>query len=505
MDPADGSVAIVEFDTFDRGCDPLALGGYGAISCAERNLGRISRVSCAWTADTTIDGRPPAPFQCCCVEPGAPGPTTMGCTLSCPPPTASPPAAPPTPPLPPPLPPDALRVNVSEAVPPAPLRDYSRMVIDDETLLFVGGFVTAGTQAVSWGDPTTVALVSAVRVAPPSPPGEWPLAGAGTLQYGACASGCGRPTGVDACVACQPGSFGTGDGTCEFCRPGLRGRSVLTSFNVSIDENTTHTHTRLEPVARGGSSDEACEPCPLGSYNPLHGAQSCRVCPAGAFCADGFVLTEYGILSARPLSGGITLPVLCPVGTFNPLVGASDPSACERCPAGTANPTPGGVSNTSCVPCLPGSASGVQASHCEPCAPSSAQPAVGAPQCDICPPGTYANVTGLTSCRLCPTGSHGPFEGEVAHECRPCGAGTYADVRGSVACALCPNGTASSATRAHSNATCDLCTGASFSLAMGAVQCTPCPNGTASGESAHHARPALPPPPQPRTHVISSA
>ena len=99
VDPTDGALAVVEFDTFDRGSDPLAQGGYGAVTALERNLGRISRISCAWRADATVDGRVPSPSQCCC---HVPGPNHWGCTLDCsppgPPPPSMPPPAPATPP-----------------------------------------------------------------------------------------------------------------------------------------------------------------------------------------------------------------------------------------------------------------------------------------------------------------------------------------------------------------------------------------------------------------------
>ena len=52
VDATDGAVAVVEFDTYDRGCDPLSNFGHGSL-CAKRDLGRVSRIACAWTADTT--------------------------------------------------------------------------------------------------------------------------------------------------------------------------------------------------------------------------------------------------------------------------------------------------------------------------------------------------------------------------------------------------------------------------------------------------------------------
>jgi hypothetical protein len=226
--------------------------------------------------------------------------------LQCVPPAPSPPVTPPLPPTPPPLPPGSLRVNVSEAVAPQPVRDYSRMIVDDETLLFVGGYVTTGTQAVSWGDPTTIALVAAARHSPPPPPGEWPVPLSGELYYGNCTPGCGRSTGADECIACARGSFGDGDGICRLCAPG-------------------HAGNGSRATEKG-----ACARCLPGSYSPIYGATACTTCPVGAFCADGYALTQYGLLTAAPPRGGIAVPVLCPVGTYNPLPGSVGPDACRQ-------------------------------------------------------------------------------------------------------------------------------------------------------------------------------
>ena len=453
VDPTDGSVAIIEFDTFARGCDPLDRGGYGAVACSERNLGRVSRISCAWTADTTIDGRPPAPFQCCCA---VPGPNHWGCTLECVPPAPPPPFSPPSPPNPPPLPPGFSRVNVSEAIPPRPIRDYTRMIIDDETMLFAGGYVTTGTQAVSWGDPTTITLVSASRVAPPPPPGAWPVPRSGTLYYGNCTPGCGRPTGVDDCVPCGSGFYGSGDGICRMCPPGRGGAALRAS-----DINT------------------ACAPCALGSYTPHWGSTSCLTCPMGTFCADGYALSEYGLLQAAPLNGGIPMPVLCPVGTYNPYEGSTSPADCVACPPGTYNHYPGGITNASCIPCSPGTSSGEAASHCPPCRKSTAQSEYGAATCPDCPPGSYSAEDGMTHCSLCPVGTFNPLYGEVG-PCRDCGAGTFAMEEGQDSCTLCPNGTISTALAAKSNLTCTRCAGATYSLLKGSTECTPCPENIGS-------------------------
>ena len=247
---------------------------------------------------------------------------------------------------------------------PQPVRDYSRMppIIDDETLVFVGGFVVSGTKAISWGDLITIAVVTAARRAPPPPPGSWPDRSAGTLYYGRCAAGCGRPAGIDDCRPCEIGTYGDGDGVCRSCPIGWSGIA-----------------------ARSSSLAGGCRSCPPGSYATHAGSTMCTTCPKGSFCADGYQLSQYGVLETAPRMGGIAMPTLCPVGTYNPNTGSTSPADCIACPAGTAQPALGATAAEQCVRCEPGSASRAQSSACSLCRPTSAQPLAGMPECDECP------------------------------------------------------------------------------------------------------------------------
>ena len=47
LNSADGSVYVVQANTYVEGCDPTADAGHGAVTCGEREQGRISRVSLA--------------------------------------------------------------------------------------------------------------------------------------------------------------------------------------------------------------------------------------------------------------------------------------------------------------------------------------------------------------------------------------------------------------------------------------------------------------------------
>ena len=45
LNPADGSVYVVQANTYVEGCDPTSNAGHGAVTCDDREQGRISRVS----------------------------------------------------------------------------------------------------------------------------------------------------------------------------------------------------------------------------------------------------------------------------------------------------------------------------------------------------------------------------------------------------------------------------------------------------------------------------
>lgn len=199
VDSADGSVMIVEKDTYEPGCDPLGGGGVGSINCRMRNLGQISRVSCnrpvsrtrhrhpplppppdpplphpypphptPLTPTRTRHRRTPAPFECCCYDGDDAESDSLelandrlGCEL--------------------------LNCEEGEQTSDPPLLQTM--------LLEIGGFVDYGAQTVSWGDPTHVVAAPAAR--------SWH--DPSLVTYGTCVPGCGRPTGSDACQQCFGG------------------------------------------------------------------------------------------------------------------------------------------------------------------------------------------------------------------------------------------------------------------------------------------------------------
>jgi hypothetical protein len=82
--------------------------------------------------------------------------------------------------------------------------------------------------------------------------------------------------------------------------------------------------------------------CFPGSYSPLKGGATCRVCPAGFTC-QGY---------------GTYIPSICQAGYYRSL---ADSVTCKLCPAGTWSPDTGLTTITGCQPCPPGRICGLQA------------------------------------------------------------------------------------------------------------------------------------------------
>ena len=137
------------------------------------------------------------------------------------------------------------------------------MVVDDEVIVDVGGYIDQGRLIKSWGDPQNVALL---------PPVSLPalvLGGPRRRSYGDCDAGCGRPTASSKCAVCPVGTYGKGGGICAQCSPGTFGNAT---------------------VGGAVTPAEACSACPPGRYAPAYGASACVPCVIGTFCEDGWVL-----------------------------------------------------------------------------------------------------------------------------------------------------------------------------------------------------------------------
>ncbi|XP_077422977.1 uncharacterized protein LOC144052618 isoform X3 [Vanacampus margaritifer] len=352
---------------------------------------------------------------------------------------------------------------------------------------------------------------------------------------GLCPPGSYCPPGSSSPIPCPPGTFSNSSGLsrpqdCISCPPGL---CCLGSNNTSpsgpcspgyyctggsaspIQHEAEQGHYTVEGAVRP-------EPCPLGTFQPRQGAQSCMQCQGGRLCNQT----------------GLSQPPLCPRGYYCPPA-SSFP---RPCPTGWYSDEPGGEDVQHCRPCEAGwfcSKSGLSDPEglCDPghyctSAASAASPiavdsggvcpagyvcprgtkhpqqhpcpvgtwsnTVGAQNlsyCLPCPPGLYCNSTGIRQpSGTCDTGfycsggsmSPKPFDGltgdicPVGHYClmgsaspTPCPDGTYTNATGAEACRDCPPGS-----YCLSGEGIQPCPLGHYCLAGGVEGILPCPPGT---------------------------
>ena len=76
--------------------------------------------------------------------------------------------------------------------------------------------------------------------------------------------------------------------------------------------------------------EQSCTPCTTGSYQPQEGKGSCLQCPSGSFCASVGLLYPSGLCDPGWHSLGSTVNCRrCPVGTFSSVNGSSACSICK--------------------------------------------------------------------------------------------------------------------------------------------------------------------------------
>lgn len=214
------------------------------------------------------------------------------------------------------------------------------------------------------------------------------------------------------CKPCPPRSF-TRAGSrafenCKFCRPG-------TFFNETA---------------------EACQPCPINTFNSKTDASECIPCPSGTVSRLGrpsrseCVTCPIGTVVDRQQARIIRCKS-CPAGqtTFK-----MSSEVCEKCPIGTFRER-AKFKDLRCTPCRVGTFTNKTGSlSCTPCSVGFFQDEVGKSSCKKCPPDSTTKREGARVCQ--PTCD--PRKGDC--EAKPCmpGFGYNSETR---SCEECPRGT----------------------------------------------------------------
>ena len=345
---------------------------------------------------------------------------------------------------------------------------------------------------------------------------------------------------LSSCV-CEQGFFNVGDETCSACSAGKFNKewNQTACKNCSAGTfqggtNATACHTCGEKEYAGEGS-AACIPCPGNAttrgrraeaidclcdpgYSGANGSE-CDACAAGKYTGT------YGNANCTDCSAGLfqnqtaqSACVNCSKGTYSD----SGKTVCESCPSNSSlDPNKLNRSGTrddcECNPGFYNDNTGTSNSlndQCTPCATGMYKESHGAEQCDLCAIGKYQNLTaqstinackqcqrtqyapqGTYECKQCPDHTTAKWElpditdchcnrgytGPDGGECAECPAGMYKASQGSATCSKCDGGTASRATAAEAESTCQPCTREEYAAA-GSEVCQSCPRDAQSVE-----------------------
>jgi len=212
---------------------------------------------------------------------------------------------------------------------------------------------------------------------------------------------------------CNYGAYCPGDGTKSLCPAGTYGDS---SGQVTLSN---------------------CKDCDIGTYNKIPGSTSCsNRCPPGTHNSE-----KEG--SASPEEACIPCPIgsfcsfgartFCPKGTYNDEMEISSSDGCTKCKENTYNDQENQTKAADCIPCgedaitkktLRTRKGAVDFAECEltpfKC-PVGQRPILETDldDCEDCPSGTYGGNG--ESCVLCPTGYFQAFSGETdCDKCKSC-------------------------------------------------------------------------------------
>ncbi|KAM8904697.1 uncharacterized protein AB9W97_008232 isoform 6-T6 [Spinachia spinachia] len=334
---------------------------------------------------------------------------------------------------------------------------------------------------------------------------------------GLCPAGSYCPIGSSSPFPCPPGTFSNSTGLstpeqCVSCPPGFY---CLGSNNTSPSgpcfpgfycTGGSASPTQNEAVEGFYTLEGAARPqaCPLGTFQPRQGAQSCvecqggrlcnqtglsrpTQCPTGHYCPPGSSVARPcppGSYSEQPGGDAVRYCRPCEAGWFCSRAGLSEPQGlCDSghfCTSGATTASP--VATASAAVCPAGFVcpQGTRYPHQHPCPVGTWSSTVGAQNlssCWLCPPGFYCDGTGLSqpsgTCNAghyCSGGavSSVPSDGVTGDIC-PVG---YFCPTGSMFPVLCPDGTYS---RTRGSEECDDCLSGTYCLSGEGVQ--PCPAG----------------------------
>ena len=350
----------------------------------------------------------------------------------------------------------------------------------------------------------------------------------------ACAAGSYALEGSTKCVPCAVGTYqnSSASASCDPCPPGR--------LCYSNAQRVTPGTCPAGSYAPEGHREQLCNPCAIGTYQPLTGQGECKACDVGKSCPEegltaprecaggtysGYDIKDEAVAFALPYNAsdtnrhptvsaeggsscetcpagyycpdGLGPPTLCPIGTYS-VAGAT---SCVGCDAGKACPKP---LVSSIRDCISGTFSVGNATSCTECSPGRYCMDTTKNLQLNCALGFYSYGGAVSACTRCEAGKECPdVTGSRNADCDP---GTFS-AGGQTTCTFCPPGrfcneTDSAAAQYDCAAgtysggkqiTCTPCAAGTFGVIIAAVtpsDCNPCPSGmysTVEGASSDDA------------------
>ncbi|XP_070551430.1 uncharacterized protein [Ptychodera flava] len=139
------------------------------------------------------------------------------------------------------------------------------------------------------------------------------------------------------CTECSGGSFCDQAGLDAVSGDCDEGYYCVHGVNVSAPQNDDFTgEGGLCPVGhecpQGSTHPRACQP---GSYAPLDGMASCKICPSGKYCENATVTpSDCPVGHYCPAGTEYADQYPCPEGTYNNATGQHNDTNCQYCPPG---------------------------------------------------------------------------------------------------------------------------------------------------------------------------
>ncbi|KAK3591334.1 hypothetical protein CHS0354_028441 [Potamilus streckersoni] len=280
-----------------------------------------------------------------------------------------------------------------------------------------------------------------------------------TLQTGS--------TSSTQCVAtCSPGFFRSTNNTCQACPGGTyqpnseQSSCISCPSGTSTNQIASTSQAQCIAICIAGffiNSLGNCQSCPTGTFQPSSGQSNCISCQTGT------ITLQAGSISSQQCvamcASGFYRDTIgncqsCPLGSYQP---NNEQYFCLSCPTGTSTNQVASVSQTQCIStgCAAGSYLPPGGTVCQTCQVGTYQPIANATSCILCSVGTFSASQGQISCTQCSAGSYQSNPGSTF--CLPCAVGQYQNSAGQSFCTPCPIGTYKSQT--------------------GQGTCTPCPIG----------------------------